>query len=255
LAFLIAFALTVPLALAQPLVAPSIAGASYYNCDTPAAEHFATWGSNLYPGSQPTQWEGVGAMMRVEFGNICQTDSNANVNTSSTWDMVVGHDFQGWAQSGIILRPGYSCWPWWAEDVIPGEQNVDWYNGGCAVQSTTHHVYQQLVTVNGSYAIRSNVDGIVIHQTEFNPFTSWALPFQVQFAGETHHDNSDIPGYAAAPTDFSTMQVQNAYNNNWYGTCDPNWGANLGKTAPGVPAPRYSDDALACDHVRTWTSG
>jgi hypothetical protein len=188
--------------------------------------------------------------MLVEFGNICQTDKTA-YNLSTTWTMVFSGDTPatGWAQSGIMLKYGYSCWLWWSQQ-HNGAELHDWYNGGCATQGTTHHVWQQLVSCpTYTYCVRSNVDYTVIHQSDFNLLNSWPQPRQVAYSGETYHDASDIPGYAAAPTDFSSMQIQSGYNFAFYDTCG---NAYLGKTPPVA---RYSTSAPACDHVRTWTSG
>lgn len=229
------------------LLSPGIASASYNTCDTPAQNHFEGYVTNLASGSQPTNPEGVGGEMLVEFGNICQTDTNSGTNFSTTWDMIVSNDLKSYAQSGIMLRYGYSCWEWWAEQSLNGSFS-DWYSGACATQGTTHHVWQQLVYISGSYYIRSNVDSTIIHQSSFDPIADWPKPFYAQFVGETTHDNSDVPGYTSTPTDFSSMEIQSFANDQWYDTCN---NADFGLTQ----ANRYSADAPSCDHVRIWTSG
>jgi len=229
-------------------VGGTTAEASYYTCDTPAANHQAGFSTNNWVGStQPYLYEGVSATMSIEFGNLCSTDTNGGVNFSTAWNMVFGSS-GGYVQSGTMLRASTStCWQFWSEQDPGNGTFTDWYLG-CAAQHSTHKVWQQTVLINDAWRLRSNIDSTIVHQSNFSPFSNWNAPFHVAFSGETYHTSSDVPGYAAAPTAHSNMQVQLLSNNTWVGTCG---NVYLGRYL----SPRYSADAPACDYVRVWTSG
>jgi hypothetical protein len=244
---LLAVVICLPLITAPPLVFPGAANAYSSQCGT-FLNRQAGWATNQNLPRQPRMYEGVGANMRVEYGNICQSDTRPGFNFSTAWDMVFSNGTPGYAQSGIMLRYGYACWLWWAEQEDRTHPFTDWYQG-CATQGTTHDVWQQMLLVNGSWVVRSNVDLTVIRESSFNPIGEWSTPYQIGFSGETYYGGeSDVPGYTPAPTDFSGMQIQDFNNDGWYPSC-----GNL-ILGPYV-SPRYTTVALNCDHVQIWTSG
>ncbi len=236
--------------VALPILAVSAtdAHAAYADCDLPASAYFAGWESAS--SGEPYSYEGVSANpMTYQLGNICTNGDTTSNNVSAAWTMVNGADLQGWAQSGMLLEYGWGCWREFAQQ----EQNVSLYapvtiTGPCVTGGETHHVWQQTVNASGSWRMRSNIDTTVYIQSTYNQFSAWSSPFIVEFMGETHHDNSDVPGYVGTKTDLSGMQVQDLADNAFYGTCGR-------VTLYSGADTRYSTDAPNCDHVRVWTSG
>lgn len=231
----------------------SPAHASLAQCET-GPHRFAGFASQYWTGSQPHTYEGAAAYLTYEYGNLCSMgDDNPHNNISTTFTMVASADGHGWAQSGMELRTGESCWHHWAEQ----EQDTSYYqpydrDGSCVGQGEVHHLVQQAVLDGGFWRIISTIDASNFIESSFSPFTTWAKPFSVSFVGETGHDASDVPGYNQPGypprSDFNNMQVQDYYNNYWYTTCGY---VNLGAHADY----RYATDALNCDHIRVWTSG
>lgn len=188
--------------------------------------------------------------MTYRYGNICTVGDASNNNFVTAWTMVFGNDGLGWAQSGIFYAYGYGCWHHFAQQERNYFQEAPFtIIGSCVGQGEVHKVWQQTVNVgNPDWRIRSNIDSTIFIQSTWNQFTQWSQPFQVAFDGEARHNASDIPGYGSVRTDYSGMQVQDYFNDNFFNTCGY---INLGV----VSSPRYAVSGLNCDHIQVWTSG
>lgn len=238
------------------LLAPPAAQASFTNCDNPRLQRF---GSVVVKGTGGFQIEGASADMRYRYGNICTIgDPNPGGNFSTAWTMASSPDTTQYAQSGIMYQYGDSCWRHFAEQSRPGQPlNPDRRLLGCVANGETHRVWQQVVNLLApgccAWRIRSNIDSTIVIQSTFDPLAVWGTPFNAEFAGETTHNSSDIPGYKIAgyppPTAFTFISVQSLNDDNWYSSC--------GRTSMTkvTTSPRYSSSILGCDSTESWTSG
>lgn len=234
------------------------AEASITACDNPPANYWGGWAGDSINGA----WlliEGTSAQMTYELGNICSSgDPNHFTNWSISWDMVYNSAVGGYAQSGIDYQYGWSCWLQFAEQKRSSSYTpADQYVPQCIGNGEVHHVYQKIVNINPTnpdWRVDSAIDSTTILESAWNPFGAWGNPpWSAGWSGETSHDHSDIPGYMAAgyppPVHYNQMQVQNYSDNNFFGIC-----TNQVLLHP-VTSLRYSEDLVACDHARSWTSG
>jgi hypothetical protein len=207
------------------------------------------WGTWAWTGGpQPYQYEGVSARITDEGGYVLCTTDQSGANFSTSWTMVFSNNSTGWAQSGTMYRYGYgSCVKRWSEQSANGTSWVDTEIAGCSIVGETHRYWQQTLFVNGAWRVRSNIDNTVIRQSTFSPFSSWVQPFHVSFSSETYYAESHVPGTVSFKQDYSDMQVQKT-NDLWYDSCT---NVYLGRFNSN-PA-RWSNDAPACNHVRSWT--
>jgi hypothetical protein len=254
-------------ALLGQIVASDAATAAYYTCDSPTGTFGTGWSSQNQ--LQQNQFEGASANVVYRDGALCSSDATI-ANASLVWTMVAdgSPEPDGWAQSGRIYRKGLPCWQHFAQQVrnkflYPPHT---WIEPGCTTAGSVFHVWQQTIFVGGSlnWAIRSNINTKVLLDSSqetselggpWSHIASWTTPFNVSFAGETKHNNSDIPGYSATKSDFSPagqtpMQVQDFLNDAWYNTCGY---VTLAAIVDADPAHRYATDAPSCSNVRTWT--
>jgi len=70
----------------------------------------------------------------------------------------------------------------------------------------------------------------------------------VEFAGEAHDPNTDIPGLSTSRLDWKTMSVQFVSNNGWSDVCGHITLYSV------VTNSRYATSATACDHDQAWTA-
>lgn len=230
------------------------AQASYTNCDNPPLQRF---GSVVGKSSNFTI-EGASAQMIYRLGNICTTDQNPGTNFSTAWTMVSSYGADAYAQSGLMYQYGWGCWLHFAEQLrAPGAgSNRVILPSPCVSNGESHRTWQQVVNVISpsccDWRMRSNIDSTILMQSTWSPFSNWVLPYNAEFAGETTHNNSDIPGYKVTglppPVNFSGLQVQSWHDDNWYSTCGR---TNFTK----VQHPRYSSSVLSCNSTESWTSG
>ncbi|TWP32065.1 hypothetical protein [Leekyejoonella antrihumi] len=208
------------------------------------------WASNFWNGTEPRSYEGVSAVILDRGGYVlCSTDTNGGWNFSTTWTMIVSNNLNGYAQSGTMYRFGYgTCVKRWAEQ-NSGSSWADYYISGCSNVGESHKYWQSPYYTGSAWTMRSNIDTTLIHQSTFDPFAVWTRPFYVQYSAETYHSESHIPGTSTAKQDFSSMLIQDFYNNGWYGSCS---NVYLG-SYNGNPS-RWGVDAPACNHVRMWTA-
>jgi hypothetical protein len=232
--------------------APHTARAAINPCDA-----FGTYQEGYAaPSNANYTAEGVSTSMTYEQGNICTTDTGSG-NDITSWSMVYSRDRNGWAQSGLLYRYGWACWRHWSEQSQTGVSGSEYFiPNTCVGNGEVHQVWQQIVptgcTKGTNCKMRSNIDTTVLMESSWDPFANWAQPFSVGWAGEAHHNYSDIPGYNQPgyppKLDYSSLQFQQKSNDSFLSVC----GA-LGLVS--VTASRYAEDQPACDHVRTWTSG
>ena len=125
---------------------------------------------------------------------------------------------------------------------------ADFYVGGCSTVGETHRYWQQLLYTGVQWRVRSNIDLTVIRESAFNPVADWTGPYWVQFSSETYYVESHVPGSPGSKQDSSNMQVQRWSDNAWVTACG---NSNLG-AGNDNPA-RWDQDALSCNHMRSWT--
>lgn len=237
-------------------LSPTPAQASFDNCDFPRLQRF---GAVIMRGTNGFQIEGASADMRYRYGNICTTDTDSTSNFSTAWTMASSKPGNAYAQSGLMYQYGWPCWRHFAEQrrsptVLAFRSFLP---TPCVANGETHRAWQQVVNLSApaccDWRIRSNIDSTIMQQSAWNPFANWETPFNAEFAGETTHSNSDIPGYKLGggwppPTAFTFISVQSLHDDNWYSSC--------GRTnTTRVTAPRYNSSVLGCDSTESWTSG
>lgn len=210
------------------------------------------YASNFWTGSQPETVEGAAVVLNNPGGFVlCSGNANGGQNFVTAWSMVVSNDLNGYAQSGEMYRYGYTCVKNWAEQKQDVSHTfVDYYLGGCNnVGGASHKFWQQMVLISGSYYVRSNMDSTIIHQSSWFPFAGWTTPLFVQFDAEAYYAQTQIPGIATSPQDWSSLQVQSFADDSWADMCGHH---NLG--AVNQNSPFWQELVLSCDHFHTWTS-
>jgi hypothetical protein len=177
------------------------ANAEIYNCGTLGA-FFAGW--KAADSGEPHSYEGTRGDLIYQQGTQCHTDTSPN-NLTASWTMILSQDRQGYAQSGYIYDnlPPY-CWKNFAEQKIgSGYLSVRKY-GSCIDPGTHHNTGQETMPVAPPqyWAIRSYIDSTVLMFSNWNQFATWTTPFVPEFLGETHYDQSDVPGGPSSKTEW-----------------------------------------------------
>lgn len=164
--------------------------------------------------------EGAFANISARDGAFCAT-VGSDTNYGSVWAMIAGADTQGYVQSGLFHRYGgcvlvfgqvrqndsYSPRSKFGTSCISTDGTVrgfgEQYGPGCGCE----------------YA---KIDGNVWMTTSWDPYAYWAAPFAPIFMGEQQFRESDMPGDAASPTDFTKLQGQHMSDDAFY-----DFGCNL----------------------------
>jgi hypothetical protein len=98
--------------------------------------------------------------------------------------------------------------------------------------------------------LRSNIDLTTFIESAWDPYAAgnWVYPFQVQYHGETHYSNSDVPGiHNTAAVDMSSMQAQQFSNDAWVDDC------NTVALVRNVTSARYNAFQVTCDEIQSYT--
>lgn len=168
-----------------------------------------------------------GARARIEYNNpdLCGNDSTGP-SFSVAWSMVTAGSAtssspsrDGWAQAGfgqfgsgagfgdsglhVFSQYTLKC----KNTGTCGSTNPYITTFGGTV-STTHY-YENYVRASDG-RIRMGVDGTVLDVTNYDPSGDWDPDYAGQFAGETGHAASDVPGTSSDPTSFDYVQKYNS---------------------------------------------
>lgn len=205
------------------------------------------WTTESHNGSQPPAGiEGSSSYITTNGTALCQTDY-AKANFSNSYNMVHSGS-HNWAQSGFIYRATSGCKATWVQQAL-NDDFVE-YDDECT-SSGELHAYRNVMVYSSTqhrWYVDSEVDGVVLLRSYFDPFAEWAQPFQIQFMGETTHPESDVPGSQSNKTNISGMGAQRYSDNRVVTTCG---NAYLGVYRPDN---RYGVDSVSCSHVRVWTN-
>lgn len=163
-------------------------------------------------------WEGAYAVIVRQYGAVCDTDTNEGEtqNFVSVWAMIsAGKPDGGWVQSGYI-RHYDSCEHYFAQTFDGGTDLQSRFgSSGCLSNGPDDGYDEDYGPDCGcEYA---KVDGNIWLTTSWDPYSVWTYPFSPQFFGEARYQQSDMPGDASSPTQFSDIQGQDAANNAYDG--------------------------------------
>jgi hypothetical protein len=213
------------------------------NCRSgPNQLFFAGWWSSGGPlvGHEP---EGAKASLTYEYSDACLAVGSRD---PSRWAWVM---IQTSGAGNFYAQAGYwngggplDCWQHFTEwNNNAGPHHV---NGACVSGVQTH-------TPKVAYVPATGATQMWIDTTLFSTMNictcTWARPLVVDYLGETHDTGTDVPGYPNTKTDWNTMQIQYFTDNTWHGTCGT---ITLRRS---VTFNGYDADAVACNHVRSWT--
>lgn len=190
----------------------SPAHAEYAVCASTNKSYFDGW-VNLNPPSGYSV-EGASAQIVVRYGGVCDSDQSQDTyltlttNGDVAWEMVQGGDGSGlqYSQAGYIR---------WYNSAIYNFSEFNDHHGNWRrtddfahpLTQGTSYKYQSLY--NGTcHCIINSANGTAIDQTTFNPFSAWSAPFGLDYFGEVHYLESDIPGNATVKTHMSDLQRQ-----------------------------------------------
>jgi len=126
--------------------------------------------------------------------------------------------------------------------------------GACVNPGEHHNTLQKTVPVAAPqyWAVQSIIDSTTFIQSTWSQFAAWPQPFVAEYVGETHFDESDVPGGPLNKTEWGAawhaMSVQDYYDDTFHDDCGY-------VTLYQIAAKRYSTDAITCNHTRAWTSG
>lgn len=148
-----------------------------------------------------------------------------------------------------MYRWGYgTCVKRWSEIAAPpGSSFVDYYLGGCTTPNTSNTFSNETVYTSNGWRMRTNVDTTIVHETSFSPY-SWSQPYNVTFASEAYFVESNVPGSASSPENWSSMRVQNLSDDQWYTTC-----SNANMRAGNANIARWAQNAINCENIQSWT--
>lgn len=196
--------------------APVASVAALANCGTYKNSWFAGYSGTVGQGAS----EGAYATITRRVGAACGSDHSQTHNAVSTWALIgSGSNNGGYVQSGT--QAGYGqCLTYFAQTHRSNSYTPQTKYGGCISADGSRHGYSQQYGA-GCHCEYAKIDGTVWMTTSWDPYANWGYPFTPQFFGEANYRESDVPGSAAAPTDFASLQGQNGSDNNFHGlTCN-----------------------------------
>ncbi len=218
-------------------VAVSAAG----NCGQ-AGGWFGGWQSNGV-GHEP---EGVKASLTYRTAASCQ-GIGADASYSG-WVMITGADRKfRYAQSGFFFDGNaLGCMRHFSEwSSVNAAGNFHRKTGACTSSGEVHVPMVKYIAATGATEMW-------IDATKFDTMAACSCnfprPLAMQFMGETHNINGDIPGLAGTKTNWASEQIQYFIDDTWHGTCGT---VTLFKL---VTLARFAADAPACNNTRSWTA-
>lgn len=184
-----------------------------------AALSFCTSIGNYYGGTYSTTQtfiRGARATIGPDNPDLC-AGGTGSPSDSSAWAMVTGlrqgsSSFLMYAQTGYAkvgsrsfeaeYVPGgglrkfaqfsKACAPGCGSPGDPQTDYVTWYSGSAPTTALTY-----VAKLEGDGKIHMYSNGVDVLQTGYNVMDHWGSGWQVQYAGEALHPQSDIPGTSA----------------------------------------------------------
>jgi hypothetical protein len=226
-------------------------------CSGAQSNFFGGWDANNASGTSQPQSYGVAANIVYYQGTVCTGVSAGNF--SASWSMIASpNGGGGWAQSGQIYAPNQPCMQHFAQDNQTSSTTPDTHiygsrpgDGGnhCAANGQVHQAW---TTLAPSGVFNMNIDTTNLLNSYFAPLTAsgWAgLRWQMQLNGEVTYKQSDIPGDAALPTDWSDVQGEYNTTGSFENICTE--GITFSSFAS---TSRFATQAITCSEARAWTA-
>lgn len=151
----------------------------------------------------------------VRTSDQCTNSAPSYNRFSTAWSMLAGGGGgDGYAQTGFMKYEGAHT-----RNFAEYSQNSPGtfyrvFGNANLLDGDLYH-YWQLYSTNcppleaGGQArscIVLKINSATISYTNFNPYSSWASPFNNQYFGETTYQESRIPGTVSTPTDLNVSQ-------------------------------------------------
>lgn len=196
------------------------------------------------------RFEGSSGYIFVRDGAVC--DGNpTDGNPSTAWNMIAANPTassdNGWAQSGFI-RTGLRGLTWFSQayaQSYSGSLFTRFANYSVEDQVGVRHTFRELYRPSCG-CVQMYIDSTVWAQTPFDPYGTWAYPFDPQFLAEAHYLTSNIPGSPQAPAAYSALGAQLVTN-------DALIAMPCSKLAANDNPARWGRSASRCDAFKVWT--
>jgi hypothetical protein len=211
------------------------------SCSTTGNWFAGWWSSPTLTGNQP---EGANANLTYRTAGSCVGIGTRDASYSG-WVMIAGNNqLNRYAQAGFWFDGNpFGCMRHFSEwDDGYGYHRL---TGSCVGDGEVHT--PKVAFVPSTWGTQMWIDN-TLFDTMVACSCFWNKPLEVQYFGEVHDQNGDVPGYSATKTDWSGMQIQYYSNDTWHGTCST---ITLYRY---VSQSRFGADAPACNHVRSWTA-
>jgi hypothetical protein len=198
--------------------------------------------SNLFDARVSSTYKTVGskATISTESPSLCTGGAST---FSTAWSMIGAPSVGGWAQTGYIRDTAHlsGAISYFSQYKRPGAVAVTKWFGGISINST--HSYRSYLLWNGYIALA--IDNNLVDTTNFKPADYWGGQFwSSQFAEETGHCQTDVPGLATDKVHYTNMA---------YMDVDLTWHTPLGTLIPYVDCTRYDNGMLNSGAYDFWT--
>lgn len=196
------------------LIGGSQVSAEVYTCGSTSSSNYHDGYTQPFNGSGSREYEGAYAVVRTEYGAVCDTVHTTN-NFTNSYVMIASNDVSGWSQVGF-LRWYNSTTVWFAQyhDRAEGVGNYPTKFGTTTLTDGSTYGYSEHWDPTTGKE-KNLISGTDFYNTSFNPFSQWTLPFDAQYDGEAVYKQSDVPGNASSPTTFTSIQGQQQSNDNY----------------------------------------
>jgi hypothetical protein len=192
------------------LLASLLAPASAEAATTCSGSRSNYW--DLYGTSNPTTM-GSTAIIKTRSPTLC---TGGTSTFSNAWSLITGRFLvtgPGWAQTGYVRDTLHSsgALSGFSQEVrLYGLTPVTKYFPGPAQDST--HSYQSYTLSTGYLVLY--IDANQVDSTTWKPADNWgSQPWSSQFAGETGHCQTDVPGVLTSKAHFTNVTIKQ--NGNW----------------------------------------
>lgn len=190
-----------------------------------AAVPCGVYGS-LFDGVYQPAWSnairGVTAQIEYNAPILCQNDvitGSAGKSLSTAWAMVRDHGLTastfGWAQAGWVKAGSTSGYASGTHEYGQWARDCRWVPPACTSSAASYF------TAYGAnvrhfefyYALRQAdaqahmyADGVHITNTDYDPVSLWTSDWRAEFAGETKHAETRMPGRVGDQTAFDFLK-------------------------------------------------
>lgn len=164
--------------------------------------------------------EGVHAALTTQTGFVCSGDYD---QFTTAWVMVASRNGDGgYSQAGFFFQPSTQCNNPYAEYNPTGAgyaftrvvHTEYCYRNGSLLRPEVRFVYRG-DTCTFNTCLLNLIDGVKMSTTNFDILGTFMTPYSPQFYGETRYRESNVPGSASAPTQYTEMSVQRFSDDQW----------------------------------------